>query len=83
MRRAVAFTDFQLRLVERAARSLPIEARDAFLKSVADRLSGDPSDAAVNSAINVALDRLPLFVCDSVPKNVSRRRDTLTKEAKP
>jgi hypothetical protein len=69
MRPVLRLTDRQLALVERAARGLPIEARDGFLKTVAAHLNGDPSDAAVNSAINIALDRLPLFVCDSAPKN--------------
>jgi hypothetical protein len=60
-------TDFQMRLVERAARGLGVEVRDNFLKTVADHLNGDPSDAAVNAAINIALDRLPLFLCDNTP----------------
>ena len=67
MRRALALSDDQMRRVERAARGLAVEARDGFLKTVADHLSGDPSDAAVNAAVNIALDRLALFLCDSAP----------------
>jgi hypothetical protein len=73
MRRALALSDGQMRRVERAARGLAVEARDNFLRTVADHLNGDPGDAAVNSAINIALDRLALFFCASAAK----------KEAKP
>jgi len=73
MRRALALTEDQMRLVERAARGLAVEARDGFLKTVADHLTGDPSDDAVVAAVNVALDRLALFLCDGAP----------TKEARP
>jgi hypothetical protein len=74
MRRAVAFTDFQLRLVERAARGLAVEARDGFLKTVADHLNGDPTDAAVNAAVNIALDRprVPVFLCDKPAKEEAK-----------
>ena len=69
MRRALAFTDGQMRLVERAARGLAVEARDGFLKAVAGHLNGNPTTAAVNAAVNIALDRLrpPVFLCDSMP----------------
>lgn len=73
MRRALALSHDQMRRVERAARGLAVEARDNFLRTVADHLNGNPSDAAVNSAINIGLDRLALFLGDSAPK----------KEAKP
>jgi len=68
MRRALALSDDQMRRVERAARGLKVEARDGFLKTVADHLNGNPSDAAVNSAINIALDRLALFFCAAATK---------------
>jgi len=63
MSRALALSDDQMRRVERAARGLAVEARDNFLRTVADHLNGNPSDAAVNSAINIAFDRLALFFC--------------------
>ena len=39
MKRALALTDQQLRLVERAARSLPVARRDSFLQAVAAQLA--------------------------------------------
>jgi hypothetical protein len=57
MRRALALTDHQLRLVRHAARSLPVARRDRFLRAVAAQLAGTPADSAVEQAVNVALDR--------------------------
>ena len=72
MKRALALTDQQLRLVERAARSLPVARRDQFLQAVAAQLVGTPADPAVEQAVNVALDRVqPVFLCDSKPKEFS------------
>jgi hypothetical protein len=65
-RAALALTDLQLRLVQRAARSLPVGQRDSFLQAVAAQLAGVPADSAVEAAVNVALDRVhPVFLCDS------------------
>ena len=54
---AVALSDRQQRMVQQHAASLPVVARDYFLRSIADSLRGEPSDTAVAEAINVALDR--------------------------
>ena len=54
-RDALALTDGQLHAIERAAAALPLAARGEFLQHVA-RLSGRPSDAAVQIAVNLAFD---------------------------
>jgi hypothetical protein len=56
MRRALRFTDRQMALVRRAAGMLPVHRRDEFLRALADRLAGDPSDSAVIQAVNLGLD---------------------------
>jgi hypothetical protein len=53
--RALALSDKQLALLQRAAASLPV-ARDHSLQSVAAHLTGAPTDDAVITAINAALD---------------------------
>jgi len=72
MKGALALSDYQLLMVKRAAAALPARMRDGFLRGLAERLIGQPSDAAVNAAINVLLDRAvvtPAYLCDgaSVP----------------
>jgi hypothetical protein len=66
-RRALGLTDFQLRLVWRAAGTLPLERRDQFLKDIAARLGeSNVTIPAVKAAIGVALSRTTgLFLCDS------------------
>jgi hypothetical protein len=54
---ALALTDYQLRAIQRAAAALPPATRGDFLAHVAAQLSGQPSDDAVQAAINVVLDR--------------------------
>ena len=54
--RALALSDKQLGLLQRAAASLAVEERDHFLQAVAAHLSGQPTDDAVIAAINAALD---------------------------
>jgi hypothetical protein len=54
--RALALSDKQLALLQRAAASLPVEERDHFLHSVATHLTGAPTDEAVIAAIDAALD---------------------------
>jgi len=56
-RDALALTDYQLYAIERAAAALPPAARSEFLAQVAAQLSGQPSDDAVQIAINLVLDR--------------------------
>jgi hypothetical protein len=53
----LALTDTQLYAIQRAAAALPPATRSEFLEQVARQLSGRPSDAAVQVAINVVLDR--------------------------
>ena len=68
MKGALALSDYQLLLVRRAAAALPPQLRDGFLHDLAARLTGQPSDAAVNEAINVLFDRAvvtPVYLCDS------------------
>jgi hypothetical protein len=54
--RALALSDKQLGLLQRAAAPLPVGERDPFLQSVAAHLTGAPADDAVIAAINAALD---------------------------
>ena len=54
--RALALSDKQLALLQRAAASLPVGERDHFLQSVAAHLTAPPTDDAVIAAINAALD---------------------------
>ncbi len=58
--RALALSNKQLALLQRAAASLPVGERDHFLQSVAAHLSGQPTDDAVIAAINAALDAAAL-----------------------
>jgi hypothetical protein len=51
-RAAASFSDQQIRMLRQAARQLPVALRGDFLLSVARSLSGLPSDAAVQAAIN-------------------------------
>ena len=56
----IGLTDRQLRLLQSAVRSVPQKQREKFVTDVAKHLSSEPSDAAVQSAINAMLDRLPV-----------------------
>jgi len=69
MKRPLSLSDRQLQLVRDAARSLllSLPLRDQFLQGVAARLTGEPSAAAVTQAINIVLDRTPVFLNDSAP----------------
>jgi hypothetical protein len=55
MRSPLALSDLQLKLLERAASTLPVEQRDSFLQQVALQLCGQPSIPAVETAIDRAL----------------------------
>jgi hypothetical protein len=68
MQTPLSLSDRQLRFVRAAASAVPIAQRDAFLQSVARHLVGEPSDDAVQAAINATLDRTPVFLCDAQPK---------------
>lgn len=63
----LSLSDRQLELIKQAARALPVNARDRFLQDVAAHLAGEPFDAAIVQAINVALDRTPVFLNDAMP----------------
>jgi uncharacterized protein (DUF1778 family) len=55
----LGLSDFQIELVKRAAKAVPIEKRDEFLLSAPRHLAPEPSDFAVSVAVNRALDILP------------------------
>jgi hypothetical protein len=55
MNTQIKFTDRQLQFIKRAAASLPVTARDEFLKQVTARLAAEPSDSAVAAAVNLVL----------------------------
>jgi hypothetical protein len=57
----LSLSDRQLRLIQTAARAVPVERRDLFLQNVAKHLTSEPTDSAVIAALNAALDRLPRF----------------------
>ena len=58
---ALSLSDRQLRIVQQHAASLPVQLRDAYLRQIADQLTGQPSDLAVEAAVNAALDRVHAF----------------------
>ena len=51
----LSLSDQQLRQVQEAAAQLPVNDRDSFLRSIANRLSDNPGDHEVSSAINFVL----------------------------
>ena len=55
----LSLSDRQLRLLQNAARSVPVDRRDAFVRGVASHLCNEPSDIAVEAAINAQLDLIP------------------------
>jgi hypothetical protein len=63
----LSLSDYQLNLIQEAARSVPLERRDQFLRNVASHLGHLPSDAAVQAAIDaqLAVNKLPVFFCDA------------------
>jgi hypothetical protein len=54
----IGLTDCQLRLVESAAKAVPVRKRSEFLQQVAKHLTAEPSDAAVAAVINAMMDRI-------------------------
>ena len=67
----LALSDHQLDLIKQAARALPVSERDLFLQNVARHLAGEPSDGAIMQAINNVLDRVPVFLTDAQPKEIT------------
>ena len=59
----LALTDRQLALVAEAAAVLPQPSRDQFLQGVASHLGSEPTDHAVQAAIDAQLqiNQLPAF----------------------
>ena len=55
--RALALSDKQVALLQRAAASLPVGERDHFLRSVAAHLTDVPTDDAVIAATAMAARR--------------------------
>ena len=79
MRGSLALSEAQMRLVQRAAASLPVERRDQFLLDVAARLGDGPTRLAVEAAIGAAVERTAMFLCDraatmEAPDDPTRRR---------
>lgn len=60
----LGLTDRQLAAIKRAAKRLPGSERAEFLQAVAAHLGAEPTDSAVEIAIDaeLALNRLPAFV---------------------
>jgi len=56
----LALSDAGLKLIERAARSLPVARRDEFLRDVAARLGDAPTMLAIEAAIGSYFERLPV-----------------------
>lgn len=54
-------SDRQVRLVQQHAAALPVQQRSEFLRQIADHLSANPTNAAVEAAVNAALDRIHAF----------------------
>jgi hypothetical protein len=67
--RPLSLTDRKMQLLRGTASALPLDQRDGFLQNVASHLTGEPSDAAVQAAVNATLDRTPVFLCDALPTN--------------
>jgi hypothetical protein len=54
----IALTDHQLSLLQQAAKRLPTEKRDEFLRGVARRLGSTPSIVSLEHAISMSLANL-------------------------
>jgi hypothetical protein len=68
MTKPLSLSDRQMRLLQTAAKAVPLRQRSEFLEKVANHLGGpEVSDAAVQAALNAQLDRLPVFLTDSAP----------------
>ena len=51
----ISLSDRQLAMLQRHSAGLKVEQRDRFLRVIADRLTGEVTDAALLAAINLAL----------------------------
>jgi hypothetical protein len=56
MHRAPVLSVRQHSLISRAAAMLPVSRQEDFVRRVHARLTGEPADAAVSTAVNMALD---------------------------
>src|SRR5262249_17026548 len=75
----LSLTDRQLRLVQTAAKAVPVQRRDEFLQRLAAQLTSQPSDAAVQAALNAQLDALThVFLCDSANNGEDTDEETLS-----
>jgi hypothetical protein len=59
MNRVPSLTERQLRFIERAAAALPLDRRQDFERSVMMRLTGQPGDFAVSTAVNDIMGMIP------------------------
>ncbi len=68
MSKPLSLSDRQLRLIQEAAKAVPVPRRDDFLQKVTAQLCAEPTDQAVLAAVNAQLDLLShrYFLCDSV-----------------
>jgi hypothetical protein len=73
--RPLALTDAQLAQLQQATRTVPPSQRDEFLQGVARRLGSQPSDRALEVAIDaqLAVNRLPVFLCDHAAKGATNK----------
>jgi hypothetical protein len=61
----LSLTDRQMRLVTSAARAVPVSRRDEFLRRLALHLAPQPSNSAVQAALNAQLDSLEFYTSSS------------------
>jgi len=55
-RTPAAFTDSQLRIINRYAASLPLASREPFMETLGAQLTGEVANAALFAALTRALD---------------------------
>jgi hypothetical protein len=72
MIKPLSLSDRQLEFLQNAARAVPVRQREEFLQKVAKHLLPEPSDNAVAAAINAQLDRLPVYLTDSIPNSENK-----------
>jgi hypothetical protein len=75
MTRPLSLTDRQMRLVQNAAKAVPVDRRDEFLQRLAKHLTPEPSDAAVVAALNAQLDALANLATATVVTGIGVRRN--------
>jgi hypothetical protein len=66
MRSAPKLSDRQRRLIDDAAKAVPLLSRDSFTARDIRHLVGQPSDDAVMASINQSFDHVPFLFADAV-----------------